>query len=71
MRLKAYDLNLLLNTHLMVFRPLEKFLRAFKVERMKNFGSQKVVKTKDFQSPRGSGEKTRQFFQLVHQNKEY
>ena len=41
MRLKADDLSLLLNTHLMVLRPLENFLRAFEAVSGENLGSQK------------------------------
>jgi len=47
-RLKAYDLNLLLNTHLMVFRPLENFLRPFEAVCVENFGSQKPLRNIDF-----------------------
>ena len=40
-RLKAYDVSLLLSNHLMFLRPLETFLRAFEVVRGENLGSQK------------------------------
>ena len=39
MRLEAYDLSLLLNTHLMVLRPLENFVLAFEVVRGEILGS--------------------------------
>ena len=60
-RLKAYDLKLILSTHLMAIRRVENFLWAFEVAWMENLGSQKVVKTIDFQYLIRSGEKTRPF----------
>ena len=54
MRLKAYNLELLSSTYLMVARPIEKFLLALEDERMRFAGSQKVLKIMDFECLRGS-----------------
>ena len=49
MRLKAYYLKLLLNTHHMVLRPKEKFPQAIEVEWVRSWQAQKVLTIMDFE----------------------
>ena len=62
MRLKAYDVSLLLNTHLMVLRLLENFLRAFETLCVENWGSQKQLKIIDFRLSEGILGRKEDFF---------
>ena len=48
-RLKAYYLTLLLNTHHMVLGPKEKFLQAIEVEWVRSWLAKKVLKTMSFE----------------------
>ena len=50
MHSKAYDLKFLLNTYLMVLRPLENFLPEYDVTWIRFCMSQKVLKIMDFGS---------------------
>ena len=54
MRLKAYNLKLLLHTYYVIIGPIEKFLWSLKVATVGNFRSQKVLKIMNFKCLRRS-----------------